>query len=412
MPSSDPSQFRSAAAPRFVVLGALLLATASVLSGCASEPAADGDPHGFVEGASESPEPQLALAELASDGTLVLRDLITGDTREIAALDDATSALTTDGRFVFASSLDRGSMTIVDTGVWTVDHGDHFHYYRSEPRVVGELTGPGEPTIHAGDVLTTVRFAGSGEVQVLDTRALTRGKLVELPPLEGAGAIAEAIPLGELLVLASVDGVARVVSPDAATTELAGSACSEPSGAIETRVGVVIGCADGAVLATVDTSSGRVDLERIPYPTGTTSELRATSFDGRLGRPTVAAVAGTLGAWLLDTRERTWQLIPTEVPLLQVAAVDDAEEHVVALAVDGRVLVFDAAGTRFAATAPLLEATLGTAAQIGVELTVDAQRAYLNSPGENVIHEIDYADSARVARTFPARADFFAETGR
>ena len=412
MPSSDPSTLRSARPPRSVALGALVLAATLVLSGCAAEPPANDELHGFVEGASESPEPQLALAELASDGTLMLRDLLTGEEREIAALDDATTALTTDGRFVFASSPDPGSITIVDTGVWTVDHGDHFHYYRGEPRVVGELAGPGEPTVHAGEALTTVRFEDSGEVRVLDTHALARGELIELAALVGVASIAEAMPLGELLVLAGAEGVARVVSPDAATTELARAACPEPAGAIETRVGVVIGCADGAVLATVDNSTGRVDLEHVPYPASTTAELRATAFDGRLGRPTVAAVAGTLGAWLLDTRERTWQLVPTEVPLLQVAAVDDVEEHVVALAVDGRVLVFDAAGTQLAATAPLLEATLGTAAEIGVELTVDAQRAYLNAPGENVIHEIDYADAARIARTFPARAAFFAETGR
>ena len=59
-----------------------------------------------------------------------------------------------------------------------------------------------------------------------------------------------------------------------------------------------------------------------------------------------------------------------------------------------------------------LDGTLGTAAEAGVELTVDAQRAYLNAPGADVIYEIDYADAARIARTFPAHADFFAETGR
>jgi hypothetical protein len=136
------------------------------------------------------------------------------------------------------------------------------------------------------------------------------------------------------------------------------------------------------------------------------------SFDGRLGRPTVAAVAGAVGLWLLDTRERTWQLVPTETPLSQVAAVDNADGHVVALAADGRVLAFDGTGALLGATAPLLDTTLGTPAAAGVELTVDAQRAYLNAPRDDVIYEIDYADAARIARTFPANADFFAETGR
>ena len=389
-----------------------LVAAVIGLTGCAShaEPAADAAPHGFVDGATEAPEPQLALAELDSDGTIMLRDLLTGESSEIATLESATSSVTTDGRFVFASSADSGSVTIVDTGLWTVDHGDHFHYYRSEARVVGELTGAGEPIVHPGQVLTTVRFPDSGDVTVLDGDALRAGEITEVATLDDAEA--EVVPVGEFLLVAAPDGVTRLVSPDAPGDQLATAACGDPLGSIRTRVGVVIGCAEGALLAPVDSTSGEVTLELIPYPDGTTGELRAESFDGRLGRPTVAAVAGSAGLWLLDTRERTWQLVPTDVPLLQVAAVDNADGHVVALADDGRVLAFDSTGALTGATAPLLDTTLGTPAAAGVELTVDAQRAYLNAPGDHVIYEIDYADAARIARTFPADADFFAETGR
>ncbi len=404
MPSSK-SPLRNSAAR--AALGGMLLATLT-LAGCAVEPVADEVPHGVVEGASEAPEPQLALAELGADGTLTLRDLLTGETSEIASIDGTTTTLSTDGRFVFAGA--PGSVTIVDTGLWTVDHGDHFHYYRGEPRVVGALTGRGESFARAGEALTTVRFAGDDEVRVLDSGALGRGELIEVAELEVT--VAEAMPLGELVLLAGTDGITHVVAPADPTTDLATAKCPEPAGAIETRVGVAIGCADGAVLGTVDSTTGEVALEHIPYPAGTTPELRATEFDGRLGRPTVAAVAGTVGAWLLDTRERSWQLIATEAPLLHVAAVDDTREHVVGLTADGRVLVFDAGGTQLGASAPLLDGTLGTAAELGVELTVDAHRAYLNSPGDGVIHEIDYADAARIARTFESQSSFFAETGR
>lgn len=388
-------------------VGLLAIAAAVALSGCATEPAVDAAPHGFVQGASEAPEPQLTLAELSTDGTLVLRDLLTGESSEVAILESPATSMTTDGRFVFASST--GALTIVDTGVWTVDHGDHFHYYRSEPRVVGQLSGAGEPIVHPGDLLTTVRFP-DGDVTVLATDGLRAGELEEVATLEDAAA--DAVPVGEFVLLAGFDGVTQLVSPDAPTDEIATAECEDPLGSIRTRVGVVIGCADGALLATVDSSTGDVSLELIPYPDGTADELRAQSFDGRLGRPTVAAVAGSVGAWLLDTRERSWQLVPTDAPLSQAAAVDNAEGHVVALAVDGRVLVLDGAGAPVGATAPLLDGTPGTTAEAAVELTVDAQRAYLNSPGADVIYEIDYADAARIARTFPTHAAFFAETGR
>ncbi|MNI96861.1 hypothetical protein D3C73_1553990 [compost metagenome] len=49
-----------------------------------------------------------------------------------------------------------------------------------------------------------------------------------------------------------------------------------------------------------------------------------------------------------------------------------------------------------------------------IQLTVDAQRAYVNAPAEGLIYEIDYADDARIARTLdlPTKPVHFAETGR
>jgi hypothetical protein len=50
----------------------------------------------------------------------------------------------------------------------------------------------------------------------------------------------------------------------------------------------------------------------------------------------------------------------------------------------------------------------------GVELVADQQRAYLNAPAEHRLVEIDFADSARISRTFdtPAAPLRLAETGR
>lgn len=83
-------------------------------------------------------------------------------------------------------------------------------------------------------------------------------------------------------------------------------------------------------------------FEHLPYPEGTHTQP-AVEFDNRKGRPSVAARAGDDGIWLLDTRARTWQLIPTTEPLLRVSAADDAGEHIVALDRSGRVRVYDAA---------------------------------------------------------------------
>ena len=187
--------------------------------------------------------------------------------------------------------------------------------------------------------------------------------------------------------------------------------CPDARGTITTRVGAVIGCADGALLATV--ADGELSLEHIPYPPGTTA-APATAFANREGRPTVAALAGGEGIWLLDTRERSWALLPAPAPLVQVTAVDDEAQHVLALADDGRVLVLDGiTGALLAETPPLVAESLSRGDGEPL-LIADDQRAYLNAPTEQRLYEIDFADAGRIAREFATDTTpaFVVETGR
>ena len=404
--------------------------TAVTLAGCAStsppaeQPAETSTPHGFVEGAAEAAEPQLHLAALSGAGEITLLDLLDESSDTLGTV-DAASAVSTDGRYLFVSSQTTGELSVIDTGVWTVDHEDHFHYYRAEARVVGSLEGQGEAVVSSGPTVTGVWFAESGEGILLDTAALGTGEITEVARITGNPHPGVLVPFGDAVLAtgANAEGIASrvdVLGTDGTPTASAGAACEALSGSITTRVGVVFGCADGALLAT--TSADGITFESIPYPAdaladgaGVSTADRALKFRNREGRPSVAAVAGTRGAWILDTRERTWTLLPSDVPLLQVSAADDTGDHVVALAADGRVLVLDAAaGTLLASTEPILATSLtDPSLTAGVELTVDATRAYVNSPADNLLYEIDYADGARIARTFDVDSPaFLAETGR
>lgn len=359
-------------------------------------------------------------------GTVELTDLLSED-RDVLAELGPISALTGDGRFVAAQSEPAGTVTIIDTGVWTVDHEDHQHYYRADARVVGEVEGDGPATVLPGSTTTAVRFAGSGETVLLDTAALGKGELSESGRIRTSpGAPGLSVPIGETVVATDGSGRLRVHGPDgdlldassssvtAADAVLAG--CTDPAGSIATNVGVVIGCAEGALLAVVDRSSSDADpvpgFEAIPYPRAVAADERATSFHARPGRPTVAAVAGSSGAWLLDTRERTWTLLPTPAPLQLVSAVDDRDQHVVAVTTGGDLLVLDGATGAVTGTASAIVGAADLAA--GVQLEVDQNRAYLNTPGARAVSEIDYGDAARIARTFTFDTDpaFLAETGR
>ncbi len=396
------------------ILLALTGCGASVPLPAASDPAATG--HGAIAGVAEAPEPQLHLVAVDAAGGASMLDLLDGtETRlgSVAAPLEATS----DGRYVFAAG--PTGVEIIDSGVWTWDHGDHFHYYRAEPALLGTVAGGGVAAVASGPLSTTgttgLFFPSSGTAVLLDNAALSDGTISQTLRLDVAPHPGIIAPLGGGAVVTEADGggtAARLRAIDAAGKELTTAQCPAAAGTITTRAGLVIGCADGAVIATTD---GTVPvLEHVPYPAGAAAP--ATSFAGRKGRPTVAGLGTDAGVWLLNTREREWDWLPTGAPVLAAAAVDDDAGHVVVVGGDGTVQVYDATTKeRLSSAGPLMPATLASPELAdSVELTVDGQRAYVSAPAEGVVFEIDYADGARVARTLslPTRPVHLAETGR
>lgn len=395
---------------RSALLGALGLLA---LTGCAAPTAPASPPtadtHGAIDGAAELAEPALGLTSIDADGHVSHLDLLEETTAEVGAV-RAPVSVHSDGRYLFAA--DDEGVSIVDSGVWTWDHVDHFHYYRAPSRVIGDVEGRGVATVATSNSSTTggtgLFFPASGEAVLLDTEALSRGEVVERFRLERTAGAGLVVPVGSFAAVASADQVTLHAADGAQTGEPV--PCVDPAGTLTTRVGAVIGCRGGALL--VSTADEGPVVEQIPYPAGTTAP-RATVFANREGRPTAAAPAGEAGVWMLDTRERTWTLVPTPEPVVQATAVDDKAAHLLALTPDGRVLVLDGeTGQLRAASVPLVGASL--AAGQPVSLITDQQRAYLNGPVEGRLWELDFADAARVAREFtPERAPLFvAETGR
>ncbi|PYY65550.1 ABC transporter [Curtobacterium sp. MCPF17_003] len=358
-------------------------------------------PHGYVAGASESQEPQVGLLAVSATGATALHDLLAEETTELEDV-DAPEHSATDGRFLVTSGADR--TTIVDGGSWTVDHGDHTHYYAAEPRVVGTIDGGGRVAVHSSETMTTITWPDRAEAVVLDRQALGQGEVDETARIDAS----VLLPMGEQLVAADGDTV-RVLDADGEATDAADTAeqaCTDPAGGIVTRAGAVVGCADGAVVVDDAGETSFVDL-----PDGAE---RPTAFAARAGRPTVAGLAGTTGFWLLDVRQGSWRLVPTDRPLRAVVAVDDEDEHVVGVDDSGRVIVVTASTGKVATTEPLIDARAGdTGTDPAPLLQLDAQRAYLADPADGTVHEIDFADGARVARTIelPVAPVAFAEVG-
>ncbi|GAA2212155.1 lipoprotein [Nonomuraea monospora] len=377
-----------------------LLLAGVLLAGCATQgegrTAEEAEvPHGYVEGAEETAEPQLRLVLSDGDARAAVYDVVTGEATEVAA--GGVRGIEGDGRYAFVTTAE-GALRVIDSGGWTVDHGDHVHYYRAAARDLGTIAGrpPYEVT---GDVAITAVRSGDGTVTLFDRARMDRGELAGT----GAKLTADAVvPYGERLLVAKDDAVqvrARTGEPGNTVGR-----CEDPAGTAVTRRGALFGCADGALLVTE--KNGAFDGVKIRYPREKAG--RAREFRHRPGSATLAAKAGDAGVWVLDVTGRTWRLLRTG-PVVAVNATGD-DTPVLSLTADGVLHAHDPrTGKRTARTKLLTGPAAGS-----TSIRVDTARAYVNDPAGEAVHEIDYNDGLRRARTLkpgltPAH---MTETGR
>ncbi|WP_262402414.1 hypothetical protein [Actinomadura sp. CNU-125] len=342
---------------------------------------------------------RLVLTE-AGGGRVHLLDPATGETSPAGEAAGVTAARS-DGRFAYLATAN--GARVVDSGAWTVDHGDHVHYYRTGARMVGDLEGDVRGGV-SGDVAVTV-LAGGGEVRVLDRGALDAGKIAEVARIPGRAGVAHA---EHLLVAAPGRGEVTVHERDGRRVSRLPETCPDPRGQATTRRGAVLGCADGALL--VAHEDGTFQATKIPYPGEVPPDERAVEFRHRPGSDVLAARAGDEGegAWVLDVRAREWNRVG-DAPALAVNAVGE-DSPVLLLGRDGTLRSYDPeTGEELAAT-DLLKDVDGAAVPV---IEVDTARAYINDPAARAVHEIDYNDDLRVARTFdlPFSPAHMVETG-
>ncbi|WP_073255412.1 zinc ABC transporter permease AztB [Cryptosporangium aurantiacum] len=392
------------ASPRGSALTAAAMTVVLTLSGCASadEPVqkTDETPHGYVAGAEELPEPQSAIA-YASLGSRRLRllDLIT-ETEKVIELPFSARRIVEDGRFVYVTDGDR-RLEIVDAGVWTVDHGDHVHYYRAPARSVGTITFATRiETIVGSEAHTTIGTA-DGRVTVIDRRKLGSGEIVELARIASAGDTPLAVPYADQLLVAA-DG--RLVATDAggAPSGALDVPCAAPRGWAVLRAGAVIAC---------DSRIVRIKRQGERLMATTTAVPRAPiPPNGFVYRPrsNEAAVADRSGIWSVHAAEATVRYVAATGRRLAVAASPADGSTVLALDESGALTSYDLATGTALRTVPVL------ASSTGASLTLDINRAYLTEPRARLIHEIDYRDGLRTARTLRAadQPDLAVEVGR
>ncbi|MEU5165885.1 MULTISPECIES: hypothetical protein [Streptomyces] len=400
-----PRKIRTATA-----LSCAALACSGLLVGCQSDsdtkapPKVSAKPHGYVEGAEEASEQQSRLV-LADAGTGAVRvlDLITEDITSLKD-GDGVRGLRTDGRFAYLSGA--GGTHVVDTGAWTVDHGDHVHYYRAAVRDVGRIAGPDAAHIHSDQAVTAVS-AQEGGTRLLDRGKLEAGTVPRAGELTGAGS-GPVVPYREHLLVTGAgagEDTVEVRDREGGRVIALKEPCAQVGGEAVTRRGVVFGCEDGALLVSED--KGTFEAEKIPYGAAVKDAERAVGFHHRAGSTTLAARSGDDAVWVLDVTDRAW----TRVDTGPVVAANTAGEGspLLALGKDGVLTAYDIDTGKSVARRQLLSEGAESAS-----VEVDSTRAYVNDAAARKVYEIDYNDRLRLARTFPLgfAPTYMVEAGR
>ena len=367
------------------------------VAACGSEEPAESVPHGYVEGAEESAsaQPRLVIADRNS-GAVRLLDVVTEEIADLEPVPGVTG-VAGDGRYAYLAAGD--ATTVVDSGSWVVDHGDHVHYYRTQPRRVGVVDGSVR-SAHS-DPVVSAAVLDTGSTVPADRAALDEGELRTGPVVKGV-----AVPYGgHLLVAAPGSAQVEVRTRENEPVETLTPHCPDPGGTTVTRRGAVFSCGDGALLVTE--RDDRFAAEKLPYPAGTTGSV--AEFHHRPSSDVLVAVRESR-VLVLDIARRTWR--PIETGPVTAATTAGAGTAILALTPDGVLHAYDPATGTETAHHRALSAPVDPAA-VPV-LLVDSERAYLNDPARREVHEIDYADDLRVARTFSfdIDPDLMVETGR
>lgn len=397
-------------------LAAMAALALTALAACSPAPAATPDPatsapaHGHVAGATEAAEAQSLLPYLSAlPGAVTVVDPLSGKETFTSSIPGA-SAMANDGKYLFVHTAAAGKLHIVDTGVWTVEHGDHKHFYRSAPnKLSGELsTGPGPV---AGDGHHVAVFEEqTGTTHILNREDLDSGMVRVAAAIPGTPHRGVAVPYkGHVLVTGAPgrDKLPTTISAfDTAGTGEKALAVTCPSlmGHAATRHGAAFGCSDGVLVVKDD--GGSLTAVKIPY---SGPYERITAFAHRPGSSELVSLAGAAGLWHLDVASSKLQFIPSPEPLV-ASTIAGNGSPALGVGRSGTLYAFNTRTGKVESRRKLLPAA-GPGAP--PSLLVDANRAYLSHPATQTIHEIDYRDKLRVARTFTTSATTcqLAETG-
>lgn len=353
--------------------------------------AAEGSTHSSAATELDAAEARVAVA--TDSGVTLLND--DGTITATYPLPERASLTTAgDQRHVFATMTKRNAVSVLDGGVWTVDHGDHQHYYRAEPSLANkEIEGAKPIHVVANPVSgeTSVYFDDDATATVLTADQLEKDALSEgaryTSPAPHHGA---AVPLSNDTVLLSQSGrglADTIALLDHDGTELDTFSCPKMHGEAVYGTTAAFGCSDSVLLVNGDTSTS------IPSP----------DESGERVGGIVASHDGTsfLADWgetsLLLVRDGASSVHSTPVAYSNRIALPDG--GFAYLGTDGVVRILDSSAEvrqEIPVTAEWTqpEGHGGISPSIAVTSSAAGTQIWVSEPEANVVHRVDLSSGS------------------
>ncbi|MBE6484113.1 MAG: hypothetical protein E7Z96_04940 [Actinomycetaceae bacterium] len=349
--------------------------------------------------------PRIALSY---EGGLMVVD--TSDSSVVADLPiDGYSRLNAagDGRNVLVSTT--GGWAVLDTGTFTVPHGDHTHSFVTDPvltDVLIEGNKPGHVVYHAGRTSTWADDDGKGTF--FDTESLTgAGEADELAGLWEYEAAAPhhgvAVPLGDKTALVSVGteegrtGAQYVVDGKVSAES---SECPGLHGAEGLDDGAVAGCENGALIlrdgtfskATAPDEYGRIGNLRTAEGSPIAVGDYKTDPEGGIGLKQIS---------LINTTDATLRTVDTGSTYTWRGLARGFDGSALVLGTDGALRVINPETGEITRTIPVIDEW---------QVPEDWQAAhpaiaehegfvYVTDPATNTLHTVDYTKGEVVSST-------------
>lgn len=344
-------------------------------------------------------------------GRVTVVDVETGDELEeveITAPQESPTmfATTEDGRYGFAVMYDRNDVQAIDAGVWTMDHGDHSHYYAAPVAALALYSGVSPSHVVAHGELTAIFYDGDGEYRVLTRADIAEGSAGTAIPVD-APHHGVAVPWSEDRFVVTEYGETNrdesTLPPNVVVHDAAGKvvqsdfpACPELHGEAASAEAVSFACEDGILV--LEEHGDHFDGQKLEYPddAGRAGTLRTTEeLDVLVGNYSDDVML------VIDPGEHS--VTPLEIPAafstFAVTGHDDGA--VLGLSADGSLHVVNVSSGAATTIADVVQPYAEDAewTEPTPQLAVGpGSAAYVSEPATGQVHEVDLG-SGKVSRS-------------